>query len=134
METFGGDAMSRQRRVIMDIINGSCEHMTAQEIYEKARQRIPNISVGTVYRNLGQLAEEHQIFRIIAASGPDRYDKNVHLHGHFICDCCGSVRDLPCPDFSERIEREFGVKVNSYQLSVYYICEKCKAARCSKGA
>ncbi len=121
--------MSRQRQVIMDVINESCEHMTAQEIYERARQRIPNISVGTVYRNLSQLAAEHIIFRIIATSGPDRYDKNVELHGHLICDRCGSVMDLPFPDLVGKIESQFGINVNSYQLSVYYICDKCMAAR-----
>ena len=126
--------MSRQKQIITEIINESCEHMTAQEIYEKARQRIPNISVGTVYRNLGQLAEEHSIFRIIATSGPDRYDKNVELHGHLICDCCGSVTDLPCPELRGSIEDRLGIKVNSYQLSVYYICEKCLARRGKKGA
>ena len=73
-----------QRNLILDIINNSCEHLTAEEVYEIARKSILNISLGTVYRNLNILVELQKIRKIKTFDGKDHYDKLHIKHNHFI--------------------------------------------------
>lgn len=120
--------MSKQRKVIYKVIEQSCEHLTAIEIYDRAKIEIPNISMGTVYRNLGQMVDERKLLRVVPANGPDRFDKNVNIHGHLICDKCGSVEDFSCNDLAKNIVEKYNIEPVSYQLSIYYVCDKCREA------
>ena len=75
---------SLQRDVILDIIVNQKEHYTSKEIYELAQTKIPNISLGTIYRNLNQLVAEGYITRLKTKDGLDRYDNNIHKHHHYV--------------------------------------------------
>ena len=83
-----------QRNLILDIINNSCEHLTAEEVYEIARKSISNISLGTVYRNLNILVELQKIRKIKTFDGKDHYDKLHIKHNHFICLKCNKIFDI----------------------------------------
>ena len=83
-----------QRNLILDIINNSCEHFTAEEVYEIARKSILNISLGTVYRNLNILVELQKIRKIKTFDGKDHYDKLHIKHNHFICLKCNKIFDI----------------------------------------
>ena len=86
---------SRQRDAIMGFLHGNETHPNAHEIYSAVRETIPNVSLGTIYRNLNQLAEAGEIRKIRCSEGPDRFDFRTGEHGHFICRCCGRLFDVP---------------------------------------
>ncbi len=121
---------SKQREVILRILQSTDIHPTADWIYEQARKLIPNISLGTVYRNLNILIEEGLIKEVdIQGTTSARYDANLEPHHHFICLICNSVYDLP---FSkERINVESfledkNFKVKFVKLDIFGICDKCQ--------
>ncbi len=100
--------------------------MTADEIYMKARQILPSIAVGTVYRNLGLMVEDREIRRVIIPNAPDRYDKLLHPHEHLICQYCRKVSDISVNDLKEYLQRQTGIEILGYDLNLRYLCNKCK--------
>lgn len=85
---------SRQRELIKEYLASTTSHPTADKVYDEIRKAIPNISLGTVYRNLNQLAEAGEILKISCGDSCDHFDGNPLPHYHFICRKCGSVLDL----------------------------------------
>ena len=85
---------SRQRESIKNNLMGRTDHPTAETVYSDIRQDYPNISLGTVYRNLSLLADLGEIQKISTENGPDRFDGNPKPHYHFFCTNCNSVLDL----------------------------------------
>lgn len=118
--------MSKHRKLILDIIMLSMEHMTAEEIFMKAKQIQPSIAVGTVYRNLGIMSEAREIRRISIPNAPDRYDKTLLPHEHIICQNCRELSDVTVSDLKEYIEKQIDIKILGYELNVKYMCDKCK--------
>lgn len=118
--------ITKQRKLILDIIRSSKEHMTAEEIYMKAKKIMPSIAVGTVYRNLGLMAEAGEIRRITMSNAPDRFDRSVHPHEHVICQNCGELHDISISNLKEQLEKQTGIEILGYDLSLKYICDKCK--------
>lgn len=86
-----------QREIVLKAIHNLKNHPTAEEIYEVIRIDNPSISRGTVYRNLGILAEENMIRKISVSEGPDHYDHKCHKHYHAKCVKCGCVNDVVLP-------------------------------------
>ena len=86
---------SKQRDYIIEYMRGCYTHPTAAEIYERARTAFPNISLGTVYRNLQLLVEEGLAREIDRGRGRSRFDGKLEQHSHFFCQACGRVFDLP---------------------------------------
>ncbi len=84
-----------QRQVILDELHALHTHPTAAELYALVRQRLPRISLGTVYRNLEVLCEDGLARQLPLAGADTRYDGQVHRHDHVRCTACGIVRDLP---------------------------------------
>lgn len=85
---------SRQRESIKNFLCTRYDHPTAETVYMNIKEEFPNISLGTVYRNLALLSEIGEIQKLSTGIGPDRFDGNPAPHYHFICNCCGSVLDL----------------------------------------
>lgn len=117
--------MTRQRRLILDILLASSEHLSAEEIYRRARERASDIALGTVYRNLGRMVEDGEIRRIELCGAPDRYDRNTIPHDHVICVRCGKVYDAPFQNLQETLQAQFSGKILSYQLNVFSLCGAC---------
>ena len=84
---------TKQKTLILDIVNNSYNHPTASDIYADCRKTIPNISLGTVYRNLNKLVKLGSISKIEMPNNIVRYDKTIS-HDHFICIKCGKIIDL----------------------------------------
>ncbi len=95
---------SRQREAIKANLMQRSDHPTADMIYEDIRQEYPNISLGTVYRNLSLLTDLGEIRKITTDSGADHYDGNLDPHIHFFCRACGAILDL-APVDSEKLEK-----------------------------
>ena len=85
---------SRQRECIREFLAGRHDHPTAETVYTSVKKEYPNISLGTVYRNLSLLTEVGEIQKISTGMGPDRFDWNTTPHYHVLCKKCGSVMDL----------------------------------------
>lgn len=120
--------MTQQRRIILDVIRKSKRHMTAEQIYLQAKQILPSIAMGTVYRNLGLMASAGEVLRIEMPGQPDRFDKTLCPHHHCICSKCGEVSDIPIPDLTARLEKMLGAPIDSYDLTVHLICDSCRSA------
>lgn len=113
---------TRQKKLIYDIIVNSYAHPTALEIYEEAIKVIPNISLGTVYRNLNMLVDNDSIVRIKMPDGIDRYDKCLE-HAHIICSNCGYIEDYF--DYSISFNNLNGFSITGYNLKFYGKCNDC---------
>lgn len=85
---------SRQRESIKNFLTECHDHPTAETVYLAIKKEYPNISLGTVYRNLSLLADIGEILKISTGDGPDRFDGNINPHYHFFCQECGEVLDL----------------------------------------
>jgi Fur family ferric uptake transcriptional regulator/Fur family peroxide stress response transcriptional regulator len=83
-----------QKSTVEHIVLSSCDHPTAETIYERVREIIPTISLGTVYRILGDLVASGKVRRIAVPEAPDRFDKTTCTHAHFHCSQCGAVVDI----------------------------------------
>lgn len=89
---------SRQRECIKAFLTGRKDHPTADTVYMHVRQQYPNISLGTVYRNLTLLSEIGEITRLNVGDGIDRFDADTSPHQHIVCTQCGCVQDIFLPD------------------------------------
>ena len=83
-----------QKSTIESVVLSSCDHPTAETIYERVRETLPSISLGTVYRVLGDLVASGKVRRIAVPEAPDRFDKTTCTHAHFRCSKCGVVVDI----------------------------------------
>ena len=116
---------SRQRERIYQAVHASREHPSAQMVYDLLREELPRLSLGTVYRNLHQMAQEGMLQEL---EGPTaRFDACLAPHAHIRCTCCGRVMDLsaleePAP---VRSAAETGWQVERYSLMLEGICPAC---------
>lgn len=124
--------ITKQRQHILEIIQEHPEHYTAEDIYIKVVEQIPNIGVGTVYRNLNILADQGIIKRIFIPNEPVRYDRNNEQHDHIVCVKCGKIEDIPQVNIDpSKIPQMSGHKVLYHALVVYTVCEDCKLKFCN---
>ncbi len=123
---------TRQRGVILDILRNSHEHPTAEIIYREARRALPNISLGTVYRNLNFLRDQGIVREIRPSEGgSSRFDPADTPHAHFHCVHCSALLDIPIPPVLERLgfEEEKRISaVSMIDLHVIGSCSGCEAA------
>ncbi len=118
--------MTKQRQLVLDIVTNFPGHPTAEEVYATAREQMPSISLGTVYRNLGVLCQQHMIRHIPMEEGPGRYDRPHIRHDHLVCIGCGKVEDVFMEDLSPLIEKEAGKAILSYEMNARFLCNSCK--------
>lgn len=117
---------SRQREAILQVLRSTDTHPTANWIYERVREQIPNISLGTVYRNLSALADGGDILRINVGDGFEHFDGDISPHAHLHCKCCGSITDAGLPEDSvSEAAKRYGFKSESTVYIAYGICERC---------
>jgi Fe2+ or Zn2+ uptake regulation protein len=131
---------SVQKRMIGEILM-RMDHPTAAEVYERVRLECPQISLGTVYRNLGSMADEREVLRLSFTGEPDRFDPNTHEHFHVVCGVCGRILDTDekvAPELirklDQAVEASTGVRVETHRLLFEGICAHCRAAREQRGA
>jgi len=123
---------TRQRGVILDILKASCEHPTAETIYREARKVLPNISLGTVYRNLNFLRDQRAVREIRPSDGGSaRFEGMDTPHAHFHCVHCSALLDIPLPPALESIRFEEEEKISAvslFDLHVIGSCSGCEGA------
>lgn len=92
--------ITKQRQVILEELKKVVTHPTADEIYRMVRERMPRVSLGTVYRNLETLSDRGVILKLELAGTQRRYDATTESHYHIRCSGCGCVQDLPLKAFT----------------------------------
>lgn len=120
---------SVKRDRILELLRGSKEHPTADWVYERLKKEYPDLSLGTVYRNLRILAEEGHIFSIRNGSTFDRFDADLSPHQHLTCERCGKVMDIEIDledSVLRRLEEQTGFRVSSPRVSIGGICPECQ--------
>ena len=126
---MAGIKFSRQREAIIDYLRHTTTHPTADMVYTHVQERYPNVSLGTVYRNLNLLADEGEILRLTQVDGSDRFDGNIKPHYHFFCSHCKQVFDLKKTSL-EHINTLANVGfdgiVEGHQILFYGCCHSCK--------
>lgn len=118
--------LTEQRRLITEIVRNTEDHMTAEQIYMIAKERMPSIAIGTVYRNLGIMERDGEILRIAIPNAPDRYDRNIKCHEHMLCRICGTLEDIWMEGLLEIMNDMTELQIESYELALYGICQKCQ--------
>lgn len=119
---------SRQREAIYDHLAATDTHPSAEMIYTALRKRWPDLSLGTVYRNLKLLEELGRIRRVTVCQGNERYDAICRDHAHFICQTCGSISDLPGTDpaaLRDQIFLEDGYRIAKLDMMITGHCPRC---------
>lgn len=119
---------SKQRELIYQAVRENLVHPTADFIYNKLKEENPGLSLGTVYRNLNQLAEDGKIRKLKMAGGPDRFDAALHPHYHMICGSCGELVDIECEaleGLTRKVSEESGIRVETFQILFEGICPDC---------
>ena len=126
---------SRQRAAIKEYLCHTTEHPTADTVYLHIREAFPNISLGTVYRNLNLLADTGEAIKISTPDGGDRFDGRTDLHYHVICRDCKRVYDLELDEqhiqsINDLAGQHFGETVDSHTILFYGTCKNCLKKNC----
>lgn len=121
---------TKQRQSILDILTEQQSHLSAEEIYQAVKILQPNISLGTIYRNLEILSEMGTIYRASFADGKARYElASEGHHHHLVCLKCGDIENLTaCPmakDIESFIQSRDFEPLHHY-FEIYGYCKKCK--------
>ncbi|MCC8160871.1 MAG: transcriptional repressor [Oscillospiraceae bacterium] len=120
---------SKQRDALLTLIRSTRSHPSADWLYENLRKDFPNISLGTVYRNLSVLVENGDIIRIRTASNKEHFDGFVYRHHHFVCRRCDKILDVDIDGMDaaeEQAAQKLGAQVEDYSLVFYGICSDCQ--------
>ena len=120
---------SKQRQAILGYLRSTTSHPTAYSVYEAVKREIPNISLGTVYRNLRLLSEQGEILELTLAGSLARFDGHNQSHYHFRCEGCGSVFDVAEPvdtGLDARVAQETGFQVFGHILEFRGWCRDCE--------
>ena len=117
---------SKQREAILNELQSRCDHPTASQVYEGVRQVIPNISLGTVYRNLASLVESGEILSVAVGDGKEHFDGDKSFHLHLHCKCCGAIIDSRVNDEQLKNIAQFdGFAPENSVCVVYGLCKNC---------
>lgn len=119
----------RKRDAILNCLRMSKEHPSAETLFQQLKSEIPDLSMGTVYRNLNLFKQQGLAMSVATVAGVERFDGNTCPHVHFICNDCSAVIDLEAmqvPDsLSQAAQQCCGGQVTGCQLSFTGICQNC---------
>jgi len=121
--------LTRQRKVVLDVVRSGDTHPTAAEIFEAARKALPAISFATVYNSLRYLKQAGLVREVAFGSGASRYDRETDRHDHAICSACGTLVDFDLPGTVGLIRsaaRASRFKAESVHLTLVGLCPSCR--------
>ena len=121
---------SRKREAIYQALCSTKIHPTADWIYQQLKPIYPDLSLGTVYRNISHFKEEGLIISVGVVKGQERLDANISPHAHFICSACGNVIDVeeinPNQSIDELVSHKYHFDVQYHDLVFHGLCKDCK--------
>ncbi len=121
---------SPQRELVLNVLKSNAGHFSAQEIFLRAKKKEAKLSQATVYRNLQQLEELHQISAMQGPEGVTYYEVFSHPHHHFVCRVCKEIQNLETPNVNictSCITKKSQVKIENMVTTLYGVCAKCNS-------
>ena len=120
---------SKKREAILDAIRSTDTHPSADWVYQTLKPVYPDLSLGTVYRNITRFKEEGLVVSVGTVNGQERFDAWVEPHTHFVCRSCDAVLDMKGPDQEtldlDRIAAQNGVTIDHHELIFFGQCPHC---------
>ena len=122
---------SAKREAIYNMLASTKAHPSAEWIHEQLRDKIPDLSLGTVYRNLSVFKEAGLAKTVAVVNGQERFDADMSDHAHMICEGCDAVIDISdVRSVSDKssyrlIEQKFGCKILRHNTLFYGLCREC---------
>jgi Fe2+ or Zn2+ uptake regulation protein len=116
--------------MILETLRKSCNHPTAEDVYSLLKKDNPELSLGTVYRNLNVLCEQGEISKVESNFASERFDGNSARHYHLVCEKCGKLIDLPVGYFEsvdETANASAGCRVYFHRIMFSGLCPECTA-------
>ena len=128
MKEIDSSGFTKQRKAVLQVINESEQHLTANEVFDNARRLLPSISFATVYNSLRYLKQERLIGEVRFGTDAARYDRNMTRHDHAICNKCGKLVDLHL-DIPTGLIEEAATRskftAESIELTLHGLCPDC---------
>ena len=119
----------RKRNAILNYLRCTDTHPSAEMVYSHLKQEYPDISLGTVYRNLAMFKDKGEIISVGTVNGVERFDGNTMPHVHFVCTGCEAVSDLPQiavpEELNKQVTAQTGGKIDMCQLTFTGRCNQC---------
>src|SRR2546423_13136049 len=125
-------ALTRQRKIVLDVVRAGDHHPTAAEVFDAARKKMPAISFATVYNSLRFLKDAGLVREIAFGNGASRYDRETDRHDHAMCSACGRLVDFDLPGtvaLTRSAARASKFKPESIHLTLVGLCPKCRERR-----
>lgn len=120
---------SKKREAILMALRDTVDHPTAEWLYQKLKPEHPDLSLGTVYRNLTLFREQGLVRSVGVVDGHERFDANPADHPHFVCKYCRAVIDIPAIEDGNQVEcavnETYGFAAEHHDLTVYGVCGNC---------
>lgn len=124
---------SKKRDAVIETLMSTDTHPSAEWIFFQLKELYPDISLGTVYRNLSQLKQQGIIASLGFVAGVERFDGNTNPHVHFVCTQCGKILDLhelQVPQkLCDRASEETGAQIEHCHLTFHGLCGECTVER-----
>jgi Fe2+ or Zn2+ uptake regulation protein len=120
--------LTKQREVVLRVIQGAHEHLTANEVFGAAKVLLPSISFATVYNSLRYLKDAGHIAEISFGNGASRYDRMTHRHDHAICTSCGKLVDIEMEvpgEILKKAAKQSKFKPESLEFTLRGKCPEC---------
>ena len=119
----------RKRDAILEYLRHSNQHPSAETVYAALKAEIPDLSLGTVYRNIALFKDQGLIVSLGSVNGVERYDGNIEPHVHFVCTACGSIQDLHGMHVPQELNHaaaeEAGAVIDHCHLTFHGRCHTC---------
>ena len=120
----------KKREAILECLRSTNTHPSAEWVHAKLRETFPDISLGTVYRNLSMFKEQGLVISVGTVNGIERFDANTEPHVHFVCTGCDAVIDLPQipvpTSLGAPAESSTGCRIEGCQLTFTGKCGACQ--------
>lgn len=126
-----GGRVTSARRLLLRALFASSEHRSAEDLAAAVQQSDPDVHLSTIYRNLEELERLGVIDRTSLGRGPAAYHLASASHGHFVCDSCGAMTEVPDEMFRELAEvalRQYGFAIDPHRFAVVGRCADCRRA------
>lgn len=124
---------SKKREAILNALRHSDAHPSAEWLYQTLKATHPDLSLGTVYRNLLFFQQQGTVQSVGVVNGQERFDANITPHSHFVCTCCGAVIDLhkiPMDaNLNQAVQSQYGFQVERHELTFYGKCQACMQSK-----
>lgn len=122
----------QREATVLVLLENEADHLSAEDVYLKVKEKSPEIGLATVYRTLELLAELKIVDKINFGDGVARFDLRkegaLHFHHHLVCMQCGAVDEIEedlLGEVEKKVEKDYNFKIMDHRLTFHGICHRC---------